>query len=148
MCRGYHVLVRTNNTSVVSYINHQGGLRLLKLCKLALQILWWSQGKLCSLRAVYIPGHLNVEADALSRQWPVPGEWRLHADVVCHIWRRFGCTEVNLFESSYTTHCPLWFSLTHPAPLDADVAAYMRFPHHSASGSFGEGTLGQGPFCW
>ncbi len=62
--RGHHVLVRTDNTSVVSYINRQGGL----LYRLAHQILLWAQGKLLSLRAVYIPGHLNQGADILSRQ--------------------------------------------------------------------------------
>ncbi len=61
--RDHHVLVRTDNTAVVSYINHQGGLRSSPLYRLAHQILVWSQGKLLSLRAVYIPGHLNVGAD-------------------------------------------------------------------------------------
>ncbi len=42
--RGHHVLVRSDNTSVVSYINHQGGLRSSPLCKLECQILLWSQG--------------------------------------------------------------------------------------------------------
>ncbi len=32
--RGHHVLVHSDNTSVVSYINHQGGLRSRPLCKL------------------------------------------------------------------------------------------------------------------
>ncbi len=47
--RGHHVLVHSDNTSVVSYINHQGGLRSRPLCKQACQILLWSQGKLLSL---------------------------------------------------------------------------------------------------
>ncbi len=47
--RGYHVLVHSDNTSVVSYINHQGGLRSRPLCKQACQIILWSQGKLLSL---------------------------------------------------------------------------------------------------
>ncbi|KAI2664440.1 ORF V: Enzymatic polyprotein [Labeo rohita] len=66
--RDRHVLVRTDNTAVVSYINHQGGLRSRPLYKLAHQILVWSRGKLLSLRAVYLPGYLNVGADILSRQ--------------------------------------------------------------------------------
>ncbi|MCI4385150.1 hypothetical protein PGIGA_G00046990 [Pangasianodon gigas] len=64
--RGRHVLVRTDNTMVVSYINRQGGLRSRPLYRLARQILVWSQGKLLSLRAAYIPGYLNVGADALT----------------------------------------------------------------------------------
>ncbi|KAL0163874.1 hypothetical protein M9458_039627, partial [Cirrhinus mrigala] len=62
--RDRHVLVRTDSTAVVYYINHQGGLRSRPLYKLAHQILVWSQDKLLSLRAVHIPGHLNVGADA------------------------------------------------------------------------------------
>ncbi len=85
--RDHHVLVRTDNTAVVFYINHQGGLHLRPLYKLAHQILVWSQDKLLSLRAVHIPGHLNMGADILSRQGPRPGEWMLHPEVVKQILR-------------------------------------------------------------
>ncbi len=88
--REHHVLVRTDNTSVVSYINQQGGLRSRPLYRLAQQILLWAQGKFLSLRAVYIPGHLNQGADILSRQGLRPGEWRLHPEVVDLLWREFG----------------------------------------------------------
>ncbi len=76
--RNHHVLVCTDNTAVVSYINHQGGLRSRPLYKLVHQIIGWSQDKFLSLRAVYIPGHLNIGADILSRQGLRSGEWRLH----------------------------------------------------------------------
>ncbi len=115
--RNHNVLVRTDNTAVVSYINHQGGLRSHPLNKLAHQILVWSQDKFLSLRAIYIPGHLNVGADILSRQGPRPGEWRLHPEVVKQILRVFGQAQVDLFATHQTSHCPLWYSLTHPAPL-------------------------------
>ncbi len=86
--RGHHVLVHSDNTSVVSYINHQGDLRSCPLCKLACQILLWSQGKLLSLRAAYILGIHNIGADILSRQGLRPREWRLHPEVVelMHKW--------------------------------------------------------------
>ncbi|XDV42419.1 hypothetical protein PO909_011085 [Leuciscus waleckii] len=119
--RGHHVLVHTDNTSVVAYINHQGGLRSRPLSNLARHILLWSQGKLLSLRAAYIPGVQNIGADTLSRQGPRPGEWRLHPEVVELIWREFGQAQVDLFASRETSHCPLWFSLTHPAPLGLDA---------------------------
>ncbi len=119
--RDRHVLVRTENTAVVFYINHQGGLRSRPLYKLAHQILVWSQDKLLSLRAVHIPGHFNMGADILSRQGPRPGEWMPHPDVVKQIWRVFGQAQVDLFATCQTSHCPLWFSLTHPAPLGLDA---------------------------
>ncbi len=115
--RDRHVLVCTENTAVVSYINHQGGLHPRPLYRLAYQILGWSQDKLLSLRAVHTPGHLNMGADILSRQGPRPGEWMLHPDGVKQSWRVFGQAEVDLFATQETAQCPLWYSLIHPAPL-------------------------------
>ncbi len=106
---------------MVSYINLQGGLCLCPLYKLARQILLWAQGKLLSLRAVYIPGHLNQGADILLRQGPRPGEWR-------QIWREFGQAQMDLFASREILHCHLLYSLTNPAPpgLDAIVQMWPR----------------------
>ncbi|KAL0148000.1 hypothetical protein M9458_056674 [Cirrhinus mrigala] len=67
------------------------------LYKLVHQILAWSQDKLLSLRAVHIPGHLNLGADILPRQGPRPGEWMLHPEVVKQIWRVFCQAQVDLF---------------------------------------------------
>ncbi len=52
----------------------------------------------------------NIRADILSRQGLRPGEWRLPPEVVELIWK-----------SQVMSHCPLWFSLTHPAPLWLDT---------------------------
>ncbi|KAI2645695.1 ORF V: Enzymatic polyprotein [Labeo rohita] len=90
--RDRHVLVRTDNTAVVYYINYQGGLRSRPLYKLAHQILVWSQDKLLSLLAVHVPGHLNVGANVLSRQGPRPGEWMLHPEVFIQLpWDWMPC---------------------------------------------------------
>ncbi len=63
-----HVLIRTENTSVVSYINHQGGIRSRALCKQATNLLLWADCHLLSIRATHIPGLLNHGADMLSRK--------------------------------------------------------------------------------
>ncbi len=44
---------------------------------------------------------------------------------------------MDLFASRETSHCPLWFSLTHPAPLglDAMVQTWPRFRLHAFSQS-------------
>ncbi|KAL0147457.1 hypothetical protein M9458_057242, partial [Cirrhinus mrigala] len=78
MLRHKHVLVRTNSTATVAYINHQGGLRSRRMSQLARHLLLWSQTWLKSLRAIHIPGELNRAAVQLSRQSTHPGEWRLH----------------------------------------------------------------------
>ncbi len=50
-----HVLIRTDNTSVVSYINRQGGIRSRALCKQAAILLLWADSHLLSIRATHIP---------------------------------------------------------------------------------------------
>ncbi len=65
---GYHIIVRTDNMAVVSHINRQGGSRSRTLDRLARHLLLWSQDKFLSLRAVHVPGVLNLAADFLSRQ--------------------------------------------------------------------------------
>ncbi len=85
--RGHHVLIHPDNTLVVSYLYHQGGLRSCPFFKLACQILLWSQGKLLSLQAAYILGAHNIGADILLRQGLRPEGWRLHPEVVELIWR-------------------------------------------------------------
>ncbi len=71
------VLVRTDNTATVAYINRQGGLRSHRMSQLARHLLLWSQKHLRSLRAIHIPRVFNRAADELSRA-ALPGEWRLN----------------------------------------------------------------------
>ncbi|XP_016150619.1 uncharacterized protein [Sinocyclocheilus grahami] len=122
--RGYHVLVRTDNTAVVSYLNRQEGLRSRLLYRLTRRVLLWAQTKLLSIRAVHIPDRLNSGADLLSRQSLQDGEWRLHPQVVDLLWQRFGRAEVDLFALNMTTHCPLRFFLSSPSPLGLDALAH------------------------
>ncbi|KAI2644944.1 Transposon Ty3-I Gag-Pol polyprotein [Labeo rohita] len=148
--RDRHVLVRTDNTSVASYINHKEGLRSCPLYKLAHQILVWSQWKLLSLRAVYIPGHLYQEADVLLRQGPRPGEWRLHPEVVELIWRVFGQAQVDLFATLGLAMSPLVLSESSSSPgagchgTDVAQASSVRLsPDRSAPRSSGESVPGR-----
>ncbi len=107
-----HILVRSDNTAIVAYINHQGGLRSRRMSQLSRHLLLWSQKHLRSLRAVHVPGELNRAADEFSRQHALPGEWRLHPKVLQLIWRHFGDAQVDLFASPDTSHCQLFFSLS------------------------------------
>ncbi len=116
----HHVIVRTDNMAVVSHIN-QGGSRSRTLDRLARHLLLWSQDKFLSLRAVHVPGVLNLAADFLSRQKLKPGEWMLNRQTVSQIWDLFGKAEVDLFASQESSQCPLWFSLNFPTTLGIDA---------------------------
>ncbi len=104
---GHHIIVRTDNMAVVSHINHQGGSRSHNLDRLARRLLLWSQDKFLSLRAVHVPGILNLAADFLSRQKLRPGEWTLNHQTVSQIWDLFCEVEVDLFASQESSQCPL-----------------------------------------
>ena len=67
LCVGKMVLVATDNTKVVAYINKEGGMRSGPLCALLWRILTWYTNKQVTLRARHIPSQLNVVADKLSR---------------------------------------------------------------------------------
>ncbi len=122
--RGYHIIVRTDNMAVVSHINRQGGSRSRTLDRLARHLLLWSQDKFLSLRAVHVPGILNLAADFLLRQKLRPGEWMLNRQTVSQIWDLFGKAEVDLFASQESSQCPLWFSLSFPTTLGIDAFAH------------------------
>ena len=61
------VLVATDNTTVVAYINKEGGMRSGSLCALLWRLCWCNLRQVV-LKARHIPGHLNVIADKLSHQ--------------------------------------------------------------------------------
>ncbi len=82
-----HVLIRTDNMSVVSYINHQGGVRSNKH---AANLLLCADRHFLSISAAHIPSLLNHRADMLSRKGIPQGEWRLHPESVRMIWTRYG----------------------------------------------------------
>ncbi len=117
----HHVIVRTDNMAVVSHINCQGGSRSRTLDRLVRRLVLWSQDEFLSLRAVHVPGILNLAADFLSRQKLRPGEWMLNRQTVAQIWDLFGKAEVDLFASQESSQCPLWFSLSSPATLGIDA---------------------------
>ncbi len=124
--QGRHVLVRTDSTVAAAYINRQGGLGSPRLCRLARIILEWAHPRFKSLRATHVPGQTNLAADQLSRGGPLPGEWRLHPEVVNQIWTRFGTAVADLFASRETTHCPLFFSMMRDSPpLGTDAMAHQ-----------------------
>ena len=78
LVRGKVVLVATDNTTFVAYINKEGGMRSDSLCALLWRLLCWCNLRQVVLKARHIPGHLNVIADKLSRQGQViQTEWSL-----------------------------------------------------------------------
>lgn len=73
------VLVKTDNTTAVAYINRRRGLRSVQLHTLVHRLIVWSSKHFLSLKDT---GILNHGADLPSRGNPLNAEWRLVASLV------------------------------------------------------------------
>ena len=120
---GKMVLVATDNTTVVAYINKEGGMRSGPLCALLWRILTWCSGKQVTLKARHIPGRLNVVADKLSRLGQIiQTEWSLLPEVfqaLCSRWHR---PQIDLFATRFNKKVPLFVSPV-PYPMATAVDA-------------------------
>ena len=105
------VLVATDNTTVVAYINKEGGMKSGSLCALLWRILSWCTRQQVTLRARHIPGRLNVIADKLSRLGQtIQTEWSLHPEVFQAVCSRWHQPQVDLFASRFNNKLPQFVS--------------------------------------
>ena len=103
LCTDKIVLVATDSTTVVSYIN-KGGMRSGPLCALVWRILTWCTSHQVTLKARHIPGQLNVVADKLScLGQTIQTEWSLLQEVFQTICRRWDRPQIDLFASVCVT---------------------------------------------
>ncbi|XP_033633162.1 uncharacterized protein LOC117294756 [Asterias rubens] len=107
---GQVVLVQSDNTTVVSYINRQGGTRSPQLCAHTWELLHWCMHNEVSLTAIHLPGEENVTADALSRGWIHPTEWTLRPQVAQLMFQLIDRPHVDLFASSNNHQLPTYCS--------------------------------------
>ena len=111
LCWKETILVCSDNTTVVSYINKEGGMKSGSLCALLWRLLMWCNQRQIVLRARHIPGHLNVIADKLSRHGQViQTEWSLLQEVFDQICRRWHKPEVDLFATKFKHKLPRFVS--------------------------------------
>ena len=105
------VLVATDNTTVVAYINKEGGMKSGSLCALLWRILSWCTRQQVTLRARHIPGRLNVIADKLSRLGQtIQTEWSLHPEVFQAVCSRWHQPQVDLFATRFNNKLPQFVS--------------------------------------
>ena len=123
LCIGKIVLVATDNTTVVAYINKEGGMRSGPLCALLWRILTWCSQRQVTVQARHIPGRLNVIADKLSRLGQtIQTEWSLLPEVfqrLCSKWHR---PQIDLFATRFNHKLPQYVSPV-PDPLAVAVDA-------------------------
>ena len=137
---GHHVTAMCDNSTVVAYVNKQGGTVSLVLCLLTSRLLRWTESFDVHLDARYLPGQDNVLADVLNCHGQVVGtEWSLHPQVARSLLRAWGNPSIDLFVTCLTAKLPLYCSLVpdpqavfedafrHPWD-DLDLYSFSPFP--------------------
>ena len=111
LCLNNIVLVATDNTTVVTYINKEGGMKSGPLRALLWRILTWCARRQVTLKARHIPGQLNVIADKLSRLGQtIQTEWSLHPEIFQAICFRWHKPQVDLFATRFNHTLPQFVS--------------------------------------
>jgi hypothetical protein len=106
------VLLRCDNSTMVSYFNREGRTKSFQLCCLIWEIFQWSKSIDIVIRAAHIPGKYNVLADDLSR-----GrlglqiiEWSLKQEIVNQIFLQFSTLTIDLFATRENKKLPVFCS--------------------------------------
>ena len=108
---GHHVTAMCNNSTVVAYVNKQGGTVSRSLCSLASQLLRWSESRRpprcqVSSRAVRCSGRSPQPSGSGYRD-----RVALHPRVVRDLLRCWGSPSIYLFAIGFNAKLPLYCSL-------------------------------------
>lgn len=120
--RGKRVLIRCDNSTVVQYINKQGGTHSVQLCWKAWDLWNIAISNNIQIQAAHVAGRLNILADHLSRVKIRETEWSLNKSVVQQIFLEWGTPSIDLFASVHNRQTPIFCSWTpHPHAFAVDA---------------------------
>ena len=116
------ILIRSDNSNTVSYINNQGG-RSQIINDIIFELYDFCISRNFRIEAAFLAGKKNVRADALSRQ---PGEHSLslkpnYFNLICRHFNIY--PSIDLFASRINHKIPYFFS-EGPDPLSSGINAF------------------------
>ena len=107
--QGQRVLICSDNSTVVSYLNKEVGTHSIEMCALLWRILAFTNSRRIQIRARHVSGSLNVIADSLSRRDKViQTEWSLHQQIfnqICSLAHTNGRPVCNSSKSQTSNLC-------------------------------------------
>ena len=120
------ILIKTDNTSVVAYINNQGGSCSARLCTLSLKLWSFCICRNIKIHALHVPGVENTKADALSRMSTNDHSYSLSHDIFLSIQSNLSfCLSIDCFASRLNYKLPSFISW-HFDPLSCSVNAFAE----------------------
>lgn len=100
--KGQKVLIKTDNTAVITCINKQGGTHSTYLSILVWNVYHWAIDNKVALTAQHIEGKANILAELLSRKSRLlPTEWMLHKGVAKTIFNMWDKPHIDLFATRW-----------------------------------------------
>ena len=123
--RGQTVAVYSDNSTALAYLRKQGGTHSSSLNEVVQVLLRLCEAQSVRLLPQFIPDHLNVLADSLSRRSQVLGsEWTLCPQAFAELLRRWPAT-IDLFATAMTHRLPVYFSPMYD-PMSAGTDAMLQ----------------------
>ena len=123
------ILIRSDNITTVSYINHLGGVRSPEISKLICELYDFCLAREISIKASYLKGCLNVRADALSRRTR-DHSYSIPPSLFSHLCSHFNIEpEIDLFATRHNTKLVDYYSYgADPEALGFDAFS-QHWPH-------------------
>ncbi|XP_064076285.1 uncharacterized protein LOC135194599 [Vanessa tameamea] len=119
-----HVLIQSDNRTLIAYIRKEGGTKSLALLELTFKLLQLADKFKITLSA-YLPGRYNIIADRLSRG-KHPVEWHLIPDATAEVFQKWGYPEIDLFASKNTAVVRNYVSIDCKDPSACYTDAFSR----------------------
>ena len=119
------VLLRIDNTTAVSYINRLGGPVSPTATEITKELWLWCLQRNIALKAQYLPGVDNTQADMESRVMRDRSDWMLNPEIFNRIQDVLGPLDIDLFASRLTAQLPRFFSW-RPDPLAEATDALLQ----------------------
>ena len=134
LLQGKHVLVKSDNSTVIAYINNQGGTKSTDLCMILWHLMQWCIEKGITLTSSHIPGVKNTLADVLSRKIFQHTEWSLNDSVLRQIFAIWGSPSIDLFASDNNHKIPVycsWIPSRRALSGDALIISWSGIPGYA-----------------
>ena len=123
--QGHQVMIATDNSTVVSYINKQGGTHSPTLLRLTVELLLWLEAQNIIVRARHPRLSERDSRPPISSESADTEEWFLHPEIVQRIFRVWGRPEIDMFATVSNSHLP-WFMSPIPEPRALAVDALSQ----------------------
>lgn len=118
-----HILVRSDSTTAIAYVNRKGGCHSLVNLNVAEQIWSWCETNSSWITATYLNTKDNIVADQASRQELDENDFFLDSNSFSQIIKLFQTPELDLFATQNTRKCEKFYSW-FPDPECSGVDAF------------------------